>query len=236
MYTWLKEQIKSNYTFVRVIKKKEMGEILLYKHIHSGNYVLMKELVGEYHAYQRLTDIKQRNLPLVYEVCSSKDQTIIIEEYINGMSLSQILEQNVYSVSATKQVVMQLCDALYVLHYNHIVYRDIKPENILIDTNGIVKLVDFDAAKIYKLYETKDTKVMGTVGYAAPEQYGIAQSNVKTDIYSLGVLMNVMLTGEHPSKMMCKGNVGDIIEKCTMTNPEKRFESVLQIKEKLKYS
>lgn len=233
MYTWLKEQIKQNYQFIRVIKKKDTGELLLYRHNSLGNYILVKELDGEYPVYELLSTIKHKNLPLVYEACSNGNKTLIVEEYIDGMSLNQVLEQGVYSVYAMKQIVQQLCDAIHVLHTNHIVYRDIKPENILIDSQGTVKLIDFDASKIYKLYEIKDTRIMGTVGYAAPEQFGITQSDEKSDIYSLGILINVMLTGEHPAKLMYKGKIGKIIEKCIMTNPERRFDNVIQIKEKL---
>ena len=78
-----------------------------------------------------------------------------------------------------------------------------------------------------------DTQVLGTTGFAAPEQYGLSQSDARTDIYSLGVLMNVMLTGQHPSKRLAEGRMGRIIEHCTRVNPAKRYRDVLRLMEEL---
>ena len=75
--------------------------------------------------------------------------------------------------------------------------------------------------------------MLGTTGFAAPEQYGLSQSDARTDIYSLGVLMNVMLTGEHPSKHLPEGRMGRIIEHCTRVNPAKRYKNVLHLMEAL---
>ena len=78
-----------------------------------------------------------------------------------------------------------------------------------------------------------DTQVLGTTGFAAPEQYGLSQSDARTDIYSLGVLMNVMLTGQHPSKRLAEGRMGRIIEHCPRVNPAKRYRDVLRLMEEL---
>lgn len=83
------------------------------------------------------------------------------------------------------------------------------------------------------MYSEKDTRTVGTIGYAAPEQYGEAQSDARTDIYGLGIMMNVMLTGKHPVNEMAAGKMGNIIEKCIMVNPNKRYKNVMEVKEKL---
>ena len=78
-----------------------------------------------------------------------------------------------------------------------------------------------------------DTQILGTTGFAAPEQYGMSQSDSRADIYSVGVLINVMLTGEHPSKKLAPGHLGRVVEHCTRVNPAKRYKTVLRLVEAL---
>lgn len=234
MYQWLEESLEKYYKFIKVLKKKDNGEIILYKHCCSNRYMAVKKLEGYYPVYDRLVNMKHGNLPYVYEVCNDENKTIVVEEYIQGITVADILENSNISIYAMKQIIMQVCDGLYALHSNQIIHRDMKPENVIIQENGQVKIIDFDASRIYKLYETKDTKWVGTIGYAAPEQYGEAQSDERTDIYALGIMMNVMLTGKHPANLMAQGKIGKIIEKCIKINPEQRYKTVLEIKEKLK--
>ena len=85
----------------------------------------------------------------------------------------------------------------------------------------------------YKLENSADTQILGTTGFAAPEQYGLSQSDVRTDIYALGVLINVMLTGEHPSRNLAKGRMGRIVDRCTHVNPQRRYKNVLRLMEAL---
>ena len=94
-------------------------------------------------------------------------------------------------------------------------------------------LIDFDAARLYRNGSGNDTQILGTTGFAAPEQYGIAQTDERADIYSLGVLLNIMLTGRHPSRGLASGRLGRIVQKCTMTAPEKRYQNVLSLMEAL---
>ena len=84
-----------------------------------------------------------------------------------------------------------------------------------------------------KLENSADTQILGTTGFAAPEQYGLSQSDVRTDIYALGVLINVMLTGEHPSRNLAKGRMGRIVDRCTHVNPQRRYKNVLRLMEAL---
>lgn len=177
--------------------------------------------------------MKQKSLPLIYEVCHNEEETIILEEFIPGITIAERLEQETLSESYVKEIISQVCDGLYALHLNQIIHRDIKPENIMVMKNRKMKIIDFDAAKIHKIYSEKDTRTVGTIGYAAPEQYGEAQSDERTDIYGLGIMMNVMLTGKHPVNEMATGKIGNIIEKCIMVNPSKRYKDVMEVKEKL---
>ena len=109
---------------------------------------------------------------------------------------------------------------------------EVKPENVILRGSEAV-LIDFDAARIYKDESEGDTQILGTTGFAAPEQYGISQSDERADIYSLGVLLNIMLTGKHPSRGLADGRMGRIVQKCTMTAPEKRYQSAKALLEAL---
>jgi len=105
------------------------------------------------------------------------------------------------------------------------VHRDVKPENIILSGDRTV-LIDFDSARVNKPEAEGDTRVLGTIGYAAPEQFGLAQSDCRTDIYAVGVLLNVMLTGEHPSKKLAAGHLGHVVSRCTMMDPNKRYRDI----------
>ena len=93
--------------------------------------------------------------------------------------------------------------------------------------------MDLDAARIYKPMQAGDTAILGTVQYAAPEQFGVGQSDARTDIFAMGVLLNVLLTGVHPSSDMAKGKIKKIVEKCIQMEPSKRYQTAAQLKNAL---
>lgn len=155
-----------------------------------------------------------------------------MEEYVEGDNLADLLSEARFTSSEARRIVSQLCSALWILHSMGIVHRDVKPENVILRGNEAV-LIDFDASRVFKNEESRDTQVLGTTGYAAPEQYGIAQTDERADLYSLGVLLNILLTGKHPSRELAPGHLGRIVQKCTMVNPKKRFKNVLYLMEAL---
>lgn len=228
-YLWLKNTIESNYRFVRNIKRSEDTVINVMENISNQKRVVVKYIVGKYMAYEKLVQIEHPNLPIVYDVASNEKETIIIEEYIDGITVGEVLETGLYNLKGVKRLVSELCQALTVLHSNEIIHRDIKPENIIVSRQGAVKLIDFDISRIGNDNAEKDTVILGTTGFAAPEQYGIAQTDERSDIYSIGILINVMLTGDHPSKKMCKGKWQKIVNKCTRINPDERYQSVKEL-------
>lgn len=234
MYQWLENNIREYYQFVRALKKDENKEILLYKHKSTGQSIVVKMMKDIIPVYERLVSIRHSALTEVIEMASSKDKVIVIEEYVNGITIADALETELLSPDATRKICLQICDGLYALHVNGVIHRDIKPENIFILPDGSVKIADYDAARMYKNDELKDTRILGTIGYAAPEQYGEAQTDEKSDIYALGILMNVMLTGKHPSQDAAKGKIGSIIEKCIIVNPKKRYQNILEVRKQLK--
>ena len=227
--------LEDQFQIYRVLRRTDHTEVLVLLHKTLGKRIVQRTFKGDPTVYYQLLGIRHRNLPNVYEVTSYQGKVIVLEEFIDGISMDEALEAGLYTEKAVCTSVRQLCDALDVLHRKVIVHRDIKPENIMISKDGLLKLIDFHTSRLQKPNQHKDTQIIGTVGYAAPEQFGIAATDARADIYALGVLMNVMLTGKHPSNQLYKGRLTDIILKCTALNPDSRFRDVEALQRKLPY-
>ena len=135
------------------------------------------------------------------------------------------METGRYRYSGAKKVLKSVCNALHILHERNLVHRDVKPENVIITKTGRVVLIDFNASRKIST-ASKDTVIMGTVGYVSPEQLGLSQSDARTDIYATGILLNVMMTGKHPTEKLAHGKVGRIVQKCTSVSPDERYQTV----------
>ena len=224
--------IETDYETVKTIKHSERGSVSLLQNKQNGTRFIFRHYHGNGEVYRELLGISCPNLPQIMETAERDGMVAVLEEYIQGDSLAYLLEGALFSPAEARKITMQLCNALWVLHQLGAVHRDIKPENVIIRGSEAI-LIDFDASRIFKSDTNQDTQILGTTGYAAPEQYGIAQTDERADIYSLGVLLNIMLTGKHPSKELASGRLGRIVQKCTMVNPEKRYKSVLYLMETL---
>ena len=230
IYDNLLEAVHEEFDTLRTIKKSERGEVLIVRHRDSGTRYIFRLFYGNSKVYQMLLGISCPNLPRIMEVGEKDGRTALLEEYVQGDTLGELLNGGLLSVAEAKQITRQLCQALWVLHSMGVVHRDVKPDNVIIRGNEAV-LIDFDAARVYKNEIQEDTQILGTTGFAAPEQYGLSQSDGRTDIYALGVLLNIMLTGEHPSRKLAGGRMGRIVQKCTMVNPNKRYKNILHLME-----
>lgn len=233
--TFYDKVFKEEYAFVNQLKRTEKVEITVWLNKSCEKKLIIKKYNTFVDAYKKLLHVENENLPIVYEVLQDENGTIVLEEFVDGTTVAEILETGLYTESGACDLILQICNGLKVLHGYGMVHRDIKPENIMVDNNGKVKIIDFDVARTIKENADRDTVIMGTIGYAAPEQFGIAQSDERADIYAIGVLLNVVLTGEHPSKNMYGGKLRRVIEKCTRLNPNKRFQSVEELEKKLIY-
>lgn len=218
------KQIFSVYQLVSVLSEKNGGQVLRLRHSRSQKDLVLRSFPKPIEAYEILCDLRCKNLPLIYDVISTEDGQIVLEEYIDGLTVAQVLETGTYHPRGAKKVMAGVCAALAVLHDRGITHRDIKPENVVVGSNGRVVLIDFNASRIANT-ASKDTVIMGTVGYVSPEQLGLSQSDARTDIYAAGILLNVMLTGKHPTQGYAKGRAGSIVRKCTALNPEDRYQS-----------
>ena len=224
--------IETDYETVKTIKHSERGSVSLLQNKQNGTRFIFRQYRGNGDVYRTLLGISCPNLPQIMETAERDGMVAVLEEYIQGDSLAYLLEGALFSHAEARKITMQLCNALWVLHKLGAVHRDIKPENVIIRGSEAI-LIDFDASRIFKSDTNQDTQILGTTGYAAPEQYGITQTDERADIYSLGVLLNIMLTGKHPSKELASGRLGRIVQKCTMVNPENRYKSVLYLMETL---
>lgn len=232
LYESLLEAVITEYDTLRVLKQSPRGTVSVVRHKKSGTRYVFRRYSGSGEVYRRLLPVLCPHLPQIMEAAEQDGQTAVLEEYVQGDTLAELLMGARLTEREARQVTMQLCQALHVLHSMGAVHRDVKPENVILRGSDAV-LIDFDAARIYKDESESDTQVLGTTGFAAPEQYGIFQSDERADIFSLGVLLNIMLTGKHPSREMAAGKMGRIVRKCTMTAPEQRYQSARALMEVL---
>ena len=149
------------------------GKVYLVYDAEHHRMAVEKHLQGNFRIYEQLQALSHSYLPQLYAVSYTEDETIVWEEYITGKSLERI-------PATEKQVtkwLFELCDVLRFLHQHHILHRDIKPSNLLLGSDGHIRLIDFDAAREEKEQAEMDTRLLGTRGYAPPEQYGFAQTD-----------------------------------------------------------
>ncbi len=232
IYDYVKSYTGKDFESVRTLHSGERGSVMLLKHRTSGQPYVLREYEGSAEVYRQLIGTGCRSLPAVYEAAEKDGRAIVLEEYIRGDTLHEMLRGSLFSFEDTRRIVTDICGALCVLHGLGAVHRDIKPENVILTGHGAV-LIDLDSSRIYKEYRSTDTVVLGTTGFAAPEQYGMGQTDPRSDIYSLCVMMNFMLTGKHPSTELASGRAGRIIKKGTMVNPEDRYRDIIHFLEAL---
>ena len=232
VYQYLLSSIDAEYETIKTIKNSERGCVSLLQNKQNGTRFIFRHYQGSGEVYRKLLSVSCPNLPEIMEAAEQDGMVAVLEEYIQGDSLAFLLAGACFTPAEARKITFQLCNALWVLHSLGAVHRDIKPENVIVRGSEAV-LIDFDASRIFKNGTNQDTQILGTTGYAAPEQYGITQTDERADIYSLGVLLNIMLTGKHPSKELASGRLGRIVQKCTMVNPKKRYKSVLYLMEAL---
>lgn len=222
----------SIYSLVSVLSNKNDCKVLRIRNKSSQKDMVLRSFPKQLQAYEELYELKFDNLPLIFDVINLEDGQIVLEEFIDGITIAQVMETGHYRYSGAKKVLKDVCKALSILHQRNLVHRDVKPENVLVTKQGRVILIDFNASRKISS-SNKDTVIMGTVGYASPEQLGLSQSDARTDIYAAGVLLNVMLTGKHPSEKMACGKAGHIVRKCTSINPNERYQTIEKLSNSL---
>lgn len=220
--------IMQGYKQIEVLKQDKNGTTELVVGTDKRTYI-RKTLPYANHAYEELKELHSAQVPHVYYAYVTENVTYVIEEYISGMTLQEKLETSgPLSEAQVRDIVMQLTEALESVHKLKVLHRDIKPLNIMLRENGQAVLIDFGAARLLTREGAKDTCVQGTPGYAPPEQYGFATTDVRSDLYALGMTMRELLGDEY------HGNLEQIIERCTEFDPKRRPKSAKQLKKLLK--
>ena len=204
----------------------------------NDKHVYVKKILDVYNidVYEYLHTNHIKGTPFIYEIYQEDSTLTIIEEYISGKTLEELLNQkHFFTVPEIKSIIWQLCDILSDLHSCKpaIIHRDLKPSNIILTEDGKVVLLDLNAAKHFSRNKNEDTTLLGTKGYAAPEQYGFGTSNAQTDIYALGMVINTLLNGEFTPTPVRYTEFTNIVSKCLKLQPEERYKSVREIQHQL---
>lgn len=195
----------------------------------TGRRFVMRKLSQDLQpVYQRLALIHHANIVEIADIFLHNGYLYVIEEYLEGELLSDAINTRRFSHHQVILIGRQLFNALFVLHGQSIVHRDIKPDNIIMDAYGNVKLIDFDISRLFAVDKNGDTTIKGSRDYAPPEQFGFAQSDQRTDIYSLGVTLNELAVGKLPEDKICGGKLGVVIRRCIEFDPKKRYQNALQ--------
>jgi len=163
-----------------------------------------EEAIGRFRQeYQFLSKLQHPNLPLIYDTFNEGDRFYFVMDFIEGKTLLDLLRASGGRPLPIGQVVdyaMQLCDVLSFLHMQTppVIFRDLKPTNVMIRGDGRLFLIDFGIARFFKEGKLQDTVLLGSPGYAPPEQHGTGQTSPRSDIYALGATMHCCLTGRDP--------------------------------------
>lgn len=194
----------------------------------SNKLYVWKEIDNEMvYIYRELKEIKSSHLAMIYNIFEYEDKAVVIEEYISGSILADKIESGMVAKEEAYDYICQLLEVLSELEKKKIVHRDITPKNILISNDNVVKLIDFGISRTPKKDSNQDTRILGTVGYAAPEQFGFMQTDIRSDIYSVGVVFHEMLTGRLPEGNFCSSvDYKAFIQKCIDISPANRFQTV----------
>jgi serine/threonine-protein kinase len=199
------------------------------------------------HEAEMLAALNHPNLPRVTDHFEQDGKAYLVMEYVPGETLHSLLVREGLPQPQPRVLewFRQLCDVLDYLHGQSppIIFRDLKPANIMVTPGGQLKLIDFGIARLFKPGQVKDTQAFGTVGYSAPEQYGRGQTDARSDVYSLGVLLHQLLTGYDPTATPFRlppasqlnptvpQPISDAIAAATDSDPERRFASVRGFRE-----
>lgn len=224
--TWLLEEKKGKLRCVLKKAKEGQGQFL------KAEYELLCELKSR-HGMVEFDSVEFR--------CEAGWE-YLLREFVQGVTFEELVERE-GALSAEEAAFLgeKLCRKTAVFHNQNprIIHRDIKPENIVITASGSVRLIDFETARSYKQGQKTDTVRMGTRGYAAPEQFGFGQTDVRSDIYAIGKVLLYMVTAgceEDDMKLLQKGKekrLKRIIRRCIAYDPSARYQSVEQLSDAL---
>lgn len=252
------EAFNSTYEIKSMIGQGGMSTVYRAEQKRLHTYWAVKEVRKEQGAHfdflaesNILKRLQHPTLPRIVDIFEDEDKILIVEDLVEGITLEEVLRRQ-KKVGEEQGLVWfkELCGVLGYLHDqqpNPIIYRDMKPSNIMLQPNGSLKLIDFGIAREYKQGSGGDTTHIGTEGYAAPEQFGSAQTDARTDIYALGVTMYHILTGKSPYEPpyqfvpACRlvpelsHGMEYILGRCVQPEPDARYQSIGELQNDLEH-
>lgn len=225
------------YKKLTVLSSTSKCETILAMNTDTNQVVVFKAM--EKHAcdvYVKLIKLNNVNVVKVEDCFLHNDKCIAVEKFVNGRRLSDILANRI-EIKVIGNYIGQICNGLKDVHKLGIIHRDLQPKNIVISDENKLKIIDFDIARIKKEDASNDTELWGTAGYAAPEQFGFAQTDERSDIYSLGVIIDEMIKPyvESPDVILndreqkAISRLLKISKKCKEMDPENRYKSIEEI-------
>lgn len=246
--------LDDKYEVIDVLGKGGMSTVYLCKNVRLGNLWAIKEIKKDMRDQvdfltepNILKDLRHPSIPRIVDIFYKDDSLYMVEDYIEGETLEKLVERkgNLSNEEAVS-IALKLCEVLGYLHSFDppIIYRDLKPSNVIIKQNKDVILIDFGISRLYKENEAHDTIYMGSKGYAAPEQYGSEQSDIQTDIYGLGAIIYFMVNRRSPLNLIealkdesyevgVESALRKIIKKAMEIEKSKRYLNIGDMKDKL---
>lgn len=249
----IKKILNNKYKITKEIGSGGMSTVYQCTNIEDGKICAVKGVKSQINnlnlenEWYLLSHLNHSGIPKVIELFIEQNNLYLVEEFVNGVTLHQKIEQNSpISLSTLCKIALELCNILNYLHsFNPpIIYRDLKPSNIIIDENEQIKLIDFGISRLYKEGKHTDTVFMGSRGFAAPEQFGLSQSQIQTDIYGLGAVMYFMIFGHAPNNLLeplrnehydaaIPQKLIEIIQKSMQIDIQKRYSNIDELKNEI---
>ena len=231
----------ARYEPIECLSLKQESETLYVKDRRSGAFAVAKcytdkTLLSRDTEGRILCSLHHNGLPRFLGEYESDGMLCVLREYVKGVTLAELLEEAPLKEQEAMPILLQLCDILTYLHSQSppVIHRDLKPQNIILTDDGTVKLIDFGLSRIYDAGAKKDTVFFGTQEFAPPEQYGFSQTDCRTDLFSLGVVMGYTLTGqtdiENAATAISNKRLSRIYRKCTDFSPRRRYTSAGELK------
>lgn len=225
----LVEEFKKSYDDYEIIAP--IGRDTWQVRLKNYDKIAILKRIDNPDIYKKLQSLKIPGIPPIYNVFDKDGAFYVIEEYINGSNLAEIIaSRGSLPAGEVKSIVLKLCNILAPLHSAGLVHRDIKPSNIILTSANEIYLIDFGIAREQNADASRDTRHLGTEFYASPEQYGFAQTDNRSDIYSIGKLMLVLLTGKEDADNIKGIPYSRIIARCTEVDSAKRYADVKALK------
>jgi serine/threonine protein kinase len=249
--------LQSRYRMQAVLARTGMNTVYKALDTVSSSMVVIKEMKHHGEKSRETVDILRKEytilrglahpgIPQVHNYFEIRDCSYLVEEYIEGVTLRDLISTIEPSdLSRMMSIVFQLCAILHFLNRKGVIYRDLKPANIVINVKGIARLVDFGAARLYRKGKKQDTLLLGTPGFASPEHYGYGQTDERSDVFSIGAVLYYLFTrinpGDEPfifqdpsscNPIVC-AELSSIILKATSLKPRERYATIREFRKAL---